>query len=148
MNFHNKIKETFEIRYNQIPKPYISVHVRNTDIRTADIEQFLNKNTELIKNKNIFLASDDCSIINLFKERYDNVYSFSYLVETTQCGLHQIKRTTKDQIQYNIDTIVDLLLLANGDEYIYSCYCGFSKLAEYMFKNKNMNNISYERLIL
>jgi hypothetical protein len=146
MNFHDKIKQTFKIRYNLIPKPYISVHVRHTDI-SANIEDFLNKNKELIKNKNIFLASDNVSIINLFKERYDNVYTFSYLVEVNQYGLHHVKRTTKDQINYNIDTIVDLLLLSNGDEYIYSCGSGFSKLAEYMFENKHINNISHERLI-
>jgi hypothetical protein len=147
INFHDKIKQTFKIRYNSIPKPYISIHIRHTDIGT-NIEDFLNKNNELIKNKTIFLASDNISIIKMFKERYNNIYSFSYLVEVEKgMGLHHVERKDEEQIQYNIDTIVDLLLLANGDEYIYSCGSGFSKLVEYMFQNKHMNNISYKNLI-
>jgi len=149
--FHNTIKEQFKIRYNQIPKPYISIHIRYTDRgRRLDIQKFLDDNKEVFNNNAIFLACDNIEVIQLIKKKYNNVYSFADIKEVIdRQGQHTIERTTEDKILYNIDTICDLLLLANGDKYIYSCCdSGFSLLAKYMFENIHThNNIYYKNLI-
>jgi hypothetical protein len=137
---HNDILKILNERRIKIPKKYISVHVRNTDYK-SNVELFLNKNDDFLKNNNIFISSDDINTINIFKEKYNNVYNFSNIIDIKNKGqgLHFLKRNEEDHKLFNIDTIVDFLLLANGDEFIFSCkHSGFSKSAFVLFDNKKI----------
>jgi hypothetical protein len=136
---HNNILKIFNERFKKMPKKYISVHVRNTDYK-SNVELFLNENDNILKNNNIFISSDDINTINIFKKKYNNVYNFSNIIDIKNKGqgLHFLNRNDKDHKLFNIDTIVDLLLLANGDKFLFSCkHSGFSKSALSLFNNKN-----------
>ena len=139
MKYSEPVLSLFRYRYSLIPKPYTSIHIRHTDIR-ADINQFLKEVGSIISGKTIFLASDNIDIITLFKEKYgNNIYSYTTVIKVEgKGGLHLVERNETDQLKYNIETIVDLLLLAHGSSYLFSCGTGFSRLAEYMFNNKHL----------
>ena len=103
----------------KLPASYLSVHIRNTDYK-SDIATFLKKHTELLTGKPVFLATDDKKTIDLFKKKF-NVYSFSDIPYNNEKSLHEDYIRTGSEIRkYNIDTIVDLLLLASGSELYYS----------------------------
>lgn len=111
--------KAYKTARDKLPASYVAVHIRNTDYK-SDIDDFLKKHGDLLKDKPIFLATDDKSTIELFKKQF-NVYSFSDIPENYGQNLHEMySRSGGDIRKYNLDTIVDLLLLASSSELYYS----------------------------
>ena len=126
------VKQTYEKRRAMLPEDYISVHVRNTD-RVSDVTGFIKKYSDVFESAFIFLATDDYTSIQRFKELYkDKVYTFSQPDPAgKEIGTHHVKRSREETRVQTIDAIVDLLLLANGKSLYYSHpSSGFSKVAE------------------
>lgn len=132
-----KLKE----RFNEIPGPYIGVHVRNTDIK-SDYKNVI----ENLKSKNcdrIFVATDSIVALQEFKEAFgDKVYSFSVLLQNTQ-PLHYLNSNSRER---NTDSILDLLMLALSKELYcaelidcsWSKFSGYSILAMLLHKNNDV----------
>jgi hypothetical protein len=140
-SFKPIILDCFKKRYNLLPKDYISLHIRNTD-RRSDISSFINEHDKLIDNKHIFLATDDSNVIDIFKKKYNNIYTFAKICENkTSGGIHFVVRNEVEHTNFNIDTVVDFLLLSSAKNYYYSCSkSGFSICADILFKEKKTIN--------
>lgn len=152
-----KIKDVcvkhFRSRYDKIKKPYVSIHIRNTDIN-CDIEKFsLFLKSQNINNRNIFLATDDLYTRNYISNLFNNkIFYFSNLGNdvidnvSKRKGLHYNYKISKQE--RNLDAVSDLLCLALSDR-IYHPYefynknndivsPGYTNLAVYLNNNKTV----------
>jgi hypothetical protein len=132
-------------KYNQIPKPYLSIHIRNTDIK-CDYKSIYEKNKEQINKSNIFLATDSIEAFNYFKSLNLKIFSFTKLPD--ECKNYHYCNMDKKEILLN--TISDLLLLGLGNDFIYSeeNKGGYYKLAYFLYQNKDiLHNILDKKLI-
>jgi hypothetical protein len=131
------IKDCLKERLEILPKPYIAVHIRNTD-RSSDVNTFIEQHRSVLSNQSIFLATDDRNVLSTFQQEFSPVFHFTHFSDSTEkCygeyrkGIHFLVRTEREHEQFNIDTMTDFLLLVNADQYYYSCSTsGFSVCAE------------------
>ena len=124
-----KVLEVYKSRRAQLPQRYVSVHIRNTDYN-SDVSQFIEENNNALEHNTIFLASDNKNSIDEMKMKYgSNIVTFAYIPDNNGKPIHDgYKRTKEESRKYNIDTFVDILLLAAADEYYFSCKrSGFSQ---------------------
>jgi len=140
------ILDLYKKRLSLLPENYTAVHVRNSDYK-SDVPLFIHEHKDIIKNDNIFLATDDTQSIQLFKEHFTNVFTFTKINDSKKMchgkveGIHHIIRSDKDHEQFNIDTVSDFLLLCSGKKYYYSLKnSGFSACAKMLFDEKNIIN--------
>jgi len=133
-------------KYNQIPKPYLSIHIRNTDIK-CDYKSIYEKNKEQINKSNIFLATDSIEAFNYFKSLNLKIFSFTKLPDIIYKNYHY---SNMDKKEILLNTISDLLLLGLGNDFIYSeeNKGGYYKLAYFLYQNKDiLHNILDKKLI-
>ena len=65
-NYKNIILE----KYKLVPKPYVSVHIRDTDIHTKiDYRNYYYSNEEKMKHNYIYLATDSIDVLNFFSTK-------------------------------------------------------------------------------
>lgn len=127
--FSPKVLDVFKSRRAQLPYKYVSVHIRNTDY-DSDVPKFIEENNNVLEYKTIFLASDNKNSIDEMKSKYgSNIITFAYIPDNNGKPIHEgYKRTKEESRLYNVDTFVDILLLAAANEYYYSCKkSGFSQ---------------------
>lgn len=130
---------------DRIEKPYLSIHVRNTDIKTDYVNLF-KKNKDIIdKYKNIFLSTDSIEVLNFFSNRYNhkNVFSFTKLREDNSPLHNRINKKTP----LFFDALRDLVLLIYGDDLIVELeqYCGgFTKLIHRFHKSSQKKTFKIE----
>ena len=134
-------------RINIMPTQYISVHIRNTDYK-SNVILFIKNNYSQLKNKHIFLATDDPNSIELFKMHFttSNIYTFFQFPKSnkkyynrTGSGIHFNIRNNNEHKIFNIDTLIDIILLANSTKYLYSCeQSGFSQGVKMLFDEKHI----------
>jgi len=142
---NKEILKILKKRYENLPKDYISVHIRNTDYK-SDVDNFIKINKENFKNKNIFLASDNTESIAEFKEKTSaNVFAFSNIPifdKNFKGGIHKYNVDNKQEL--NTDSIIDLILLSLGNYFYFSCpFSGYSLAAKDMNEDKE-----YKKIIL
>lgn len=138
-----QIKEKFLECYTKLPKSYIAIHVRHTDYQ-SNVDEFIQKllesNPTLDANYPIFLATDNKIVLDIFRKTFTNIYSFvTTLPEKNDemIGIHNLKKTNK--FQFNMEIIIDFLLLIFGKEYYFSCLqSGFSQEVKNCRKNKKI----------
>lgn len=139
LTINDFILDYIEIQYKKISKPYLSMHIRNTDYKTNYV-QFYEENKNIInEHENVFLASDSLEAINFFKSKKNNLYSFIQKIDNTGKPVHMHMKNDKQTV---IDMLCDLILLSLSDTFIYPKHCrGFTILAANLFKNKNTLHI-------
>ena len=115
------VKQAYWSARSKMPAYYVGVHVRNTDY-VSDVPDFIKTHEKQFSEKAIFVATDNKSSLELFKEKYGaNVFSFTDITENGGKPLHEGNYRNKEESRkYNIDTFVDILLLATSNEYYYS----------------------------
>lgn len=134
----NQIIQKYSERKALLPSVYTSLHIRNTDY-ASDVPSFLSKIK--ISSDNVFIASDNASTIELCKASIaKTVYTFSTIPKGSEGkNIHIDLRTEDNSENLNIDSIVDLLLLASGSElYVSLEKSGYSQLALSLHKNKDV----------
>jgi hypothetical protein len=122
------VKKAYESARSRLPSYYVGVHIRNTDY-SSNVPDFINKHEALFAGKSLFVATDNRKSLDLFKEKYgSNVFSFTDITDNGGKPLHEGSiRNKEESRKYNIDTFVDIMLLASANEYYYSCHeSGFS----------------------
>lgn len=134
-------------RINIMPNQYISVHIRNTDYK-SNVILFIKNNYSQLKNKHIFLATDDPNSIELFKTHFtpSHIYTFFQFPKSNkkyynraESGIHFNIRNNNEHKIFNIDTLIDIILLANSTKYLYSCeQSGFSQGVKMLFDEKHI----------
>jgi hypothetical protein len=136
LKLSQKLVDEFYFRYNQIPKPYTSIHIRNTDYK-LDYDSFFESNKSNIINNNIFLATDSKIVLDYFKNKNINYYNFTELPDNNQ-PIHS-RFTQNNKSRVFIDTICDLLILALADKFILpKVYYGYTALALKLYNNKDI----------
>lgn len=115
------IIDVYKTRRALLPEKYVGLHVRNTDYK-SDIPQFIESHKDVLMNQAIFLASDNKNTIDEFKEMFgENLFTFADIPDNAGKPIHEgYKRTKEESQKYNIDTFVDILLLASADSYYFS----------------------------
>jgi hypothetical protein len=133
----SQVIQKYNERRGLLPLSYISLHIRNTDY-SSDVTSFLKK---IKVSSEIFIASDNASTIELCKATLgQRVYSFSRIPKGNEGqNIHIDLRTETNNKDLNIDSIVDLLLLASGSELHVSLEkSGYSQLALLLHKYKDV----------
>ena len=137
----NEIKKKF-------PKEYISIHVRNTDYRT-DYKKFFKGLKDKVKDKNIFISSDDREVIDFGIIYFTDsiVYTSNNSTSTSGKPLHSrySYRTDEERLLATHDAIRDMILLASGAEFYFTetttgVASGYSKMVQYLNNNKILIN--------
>jgi hypothetical protein len=122
------VLDVYKTRRAQLPEKYVGLHIRNTDIG-SNISKFLDDHKDVLENNTIFLASDNKNTIDELKKIFgEKLVTFADIPDNGGKPIHEGYERTKEESQkYNIDTFVDILLLASADEYYFSCQkSGFS----------------------
>lgn len=125
----NRIMESIEL----LKKPYIGVHIRNTDLET-DYEYFFRAIKKDLEEKNVLICSDDIKCIRYAKKYFKNSYvmQVSNIPDMKGRPLHRLNKL--DPYECNLSSLTDLCALARSEKVLYTThsqggYSGFSKLA-------------------
>lgn len=139
MKINKSIAYEFKQIYLQIKKPYIGIHIRNTDM-TSDYKKFLEKNFYLINSyENLLLATDSIESKKYFYDMFKDkqIFNYSKVLETNE-PLHT---QSKNKHLSFTNTLIDLLLLVYSEKLIISTETsGFANLASYIHNNKSKCN--------
>ncbi len=130
---------------DSLPKDYIGIHVRNTDLKT-EFKPFFDEIYLKVSGQNILISSDDFGVIqyaqSFFKD--SNVFSLSKIPQLNQKPLHLHEYGSKhEKWTAAINAIRDLIFLGNASEILFAetihgHTSGFSRLARYLFENKQL----------
>ena len=134
----DQVLQKYNERRRLLPLSYKSLHIRNTDY-SSDVSSFLSKIK--VSSDEIFVGSDNASTIELCKATFgQRVHSFSSIPQGNEGqNIHIDLRTESNNKDLNIDSIVDLLLLATGSELHISLEkSGYSQLAILLHKNNDV----------
>lgn len=129
--------------YNQIPKPYISIQIRNTDYK-CDYEKIYNDHKDLIHSyKAVYIATDDKKSIEFFKNKNINVYNFCNFPESENyLNLHY---STEIQPDVKIkDLLADILIVSLSDKLLSNSKGLFIYFLYNTFVNKNVIKKMFE----
>ena len=115
-------------------KKYLCIQVRNTDHK-CDYKDLYNKNIKLIHSfNNIYIATDDITVIDYFKSKYLNIYNFNIFPEGQEShNLHSADIPPDLKIKC---LICDILIATNSSELLSNSKGGFITLIRRCFLNK------------
>ena len=130
----DKIKENLEI------DNYIGVHFRNTDIQN-DFNIFCKRIEECIKKtnyKNIYLATDDATAYDKFKNKFPNHNIYQYTKPINSNG-EPIHYAEKNKYNLILNVLTDIYFLYKSNDFINSDTSTISRLILVMKKeNKSI----------
>ena len=142
LQFTKETAEHVKAALAKLPESYISIHVRNTDLAT-DYKTFFASLKKAVDGKDILVCSDDRACVDYGREYFDNsrVFSVSDIPETGGKPLHM--NASLDRYSANIDMLVDLFCLANGQALHLTrvdrgFLSGFSRLAQSLNRNRDV----------
>ena len=131
-----RMRGLVERRWASLPKPYIGVHVRNTDIKSDP-----DKVMPLIKcyPGTVFLATDSATVQrSVHKEAKRRIFT-SKIPDFNGRPLHHRHVSKKIKIRINTTAIVDLILLALSKRvYVATEASGYSLLARKLNQNRRV----------
>lgn len=120
--------ETF--RRNHFNKKTVGIHVRYSDLKT-DLNKMLEFTRKIIAQhnyKNIFLATDNQYVLNLFSSRFSNVITTNKWFPINGDTMHQ-NNYNPNRVNNGIEALIDLYLLASCDTLIFSSRSTFGYVA-------------------
>lgn len=136
INFKSKVKDYIRNNYTKIPKPYVSMQIRNTDYKCNYDDLILENKDTFEKFDNIFLATDDknayMNLKNVFKEK---IHCFTNFPSENYTSLHWSNLSGDIKIK---DLLSDLFLMAMSEKIISNSKGIYIKLAQSCFDNKQL----------
>lgn len=132
------VLDVYRQRRGRLPEHYTSVHIRNTD-KKSDVPAFLQAHEQVFKEQVVFLASDHYDTIQSIKQTYPRVYTFSNIPNNHGGNIHTEYRDSHphDRRDKVLDGIVDLLLLASADHFLFPHEeSGYTRIAKHLHENK------------
>ena len=140
---HIELKEQFKNKIEKfannekLEKNTIGVHIRFTDKKpTTNLEkliQYLKKN---IHDKKIFLATDNNSIIEVFRNNFNGTIIYpKYIPEIAENrGIHHFGLDTNDKKEVGKiileDSIIEMYLLSKCEQLLYQGNSSFSRISK------------------
>jgi hypothetical protein len=136
INFKNNIKEYIRNNYLKIPKPYISIQIRNTD-HTCNYDELIRENRDILeKFDNIFLATDDKNAyLNLKSIFHEKIYCFTNFPTEKYTSLHWSNLSGDTKIK---DLLSDLILMCMSEKIISNSKGIYIKLAHSCLAHKEI----------
>jgi hypothetical protein len=123
-------------RYNQIPKPYICIQIRNTD-HTSNYQELYKVNKDVIHSSHLFIATDDKHSLDFFKEKGLRVFNFTKFPEEGT-PLHFSNVDPNDKIT---DLLCDIYLISMSETILSYSKGSFIHLVQECNRNrKNIQN--------
>jgi len=134
IQFHKGVLDIFRDRYKRLDKPYLAIHIRNTDYK-CDYEQYFFTNEILIRSfKQIYVATDDVNAIEFYRRRGLNLTNFTtFPKETAYISLHS---TNIDGHTKFIDMLCDMFIMGLAEKLLSNSKGGFIELARSVHQNK------------
>lgn len=114
----------------------VGVHVRQTDM-VIPLEQLIRTTKSIVKRRKsdcIFLATDNRKIIDLFNQEFDRVVITPKWFPAPGETMHQNWDACPDLIQNGKEALVDLYLLAECGDLVFSPKSSFGYLASILSK--------------
>ena len=120
------IKQILHDRYNTLKKPYLSIQIRNTDIK-CNYELLYQKNKELIQYvSQIHIATDDINALDFFVKKGLPIKNFTTFPSTKEYkNLHY---SNIDPHTKFVDMLSDIYICGMSDKLLSSSNGGFIKL--------------------
>ena len=112
---------------------YLCIQVRNTDYKSDYPKLYENHKEKIHSYDQIYICTDDESVITFFKSKNLNVYCFTTFSNIKARSLHTSSVLGDIKIQ---DVIVDIFIATNSREILSNSKGGFIKLLRNCFMNK------------
>jgi hypothetical protein len=133
LRFSSEIKKECMRRYDQLEKPYIAFHIRNTD-RECDYAALYRANQEKIKSfKEIYIATDDRGALEFFRDEGVEVKNFTEFPAIKYGSLHL---ATVNPHTKMMDLLCDLYITAMSSKLLSNSKGGFINLIRTCHANR------------
>lgn len=133
LSLTENIKNICNQKMKLLQNNYLCIQVRNTDYK-CDYSTLYESHKEKIHSYDqIYICTDDESVITFFKSKHLNVFCFTTFPEKNAINLHQSNVPNDIKIQ---DVLVDIFIAANSKEILSNSRGGFVKLLRTCFENK------------
>ena len=120
----------------------IGVHVRHTDM-SIPLDRLVKTTRSIVDRRQsdcIFLATDNRDIIDVFKQKFDNVVVAPKWFPSPGERMHQNWDSCPNRIQNGREALIDLYLLAECDDLVFSSQSSFGYVASIL---SNVSDRSY-----
>jgi hypothetical protein len=136
IQFHRSVLDIFRDRYEKLNKPYLAIHIRNTDYK-SDYKKFFTQNEVLIRSyKHIYLATDDVDAIHFYRTNgLDPINFTTFPIEEDYISLHSANIDGHTKF---IDMICDIFIMGLAEKLLSNSNGGFIKLARSVHGNKTI----------
>lgn len=134
INIKPLLKDYCKLKYSQMPKNYISIQVRNTDLK-CDYKSILKNHYNLLKTNNVYLATDSLEVLNYFRDNGIDVINFCHFPDKKYSNLHSSNIEPETKFY---DLFTDIVILAMSQKIISVSRGGFINLVKSCFHNKNI----------
>lgn len=136
IHFTDIVKNEYINRLNKIPKPYLAIHIRNTDYKCDYKKLYYDNEKKILNEKNIYVATDDINALNFFKSKR-NIYNFTtFQNKRTSNNLHYDKSILSNT--RFMDALCDLLILGSSYDILTISKGGYIKLAKTICYDKSL----------
>ena len=123
--FRQHVIDYVKEQFQKLPRKYISIHIRNTDI-TCNYELLYTQNLDLIHSYNtVYIATDDPTSIVFFKNKGLNVLNFTEFPDNHSLNLHHSSVPSDTKIK---NVLSDIYIASMSDTFISNSKGGFIKL--------------------
>lgn len=112
---------------------YLCIQVRNTDHKCDYPKLYENHKEKIHSYDQIYICTDDASVITFFKSKKLNIYCFTTFPNIKALSLHCSTVPKDIKIQ---DVIVDIFIATNSREILSNSKGGFIQLLRNCFMNK------------
>jgi len=110
---NNELKQKIDEKIRLL-ESYKAIHIRHTDIKNESLkwaQDFIEANL----NINIYLATDNQKLLEIYKKFHPNLFSFTnFYLNDKPLHIQDVPNDDKNKI--NEDTISDLIILARSSE--------------------------------
>lgn len=141
------LTEVVSGKLRELPRNYLSIHVRNTDYKTNYKEMFRYAKEQIEGGRDVLICSDSLKAVNDAIEYFGGTrtHTASTISDNSKIPLHHLTRDKSMLANNMVKSIVDLFALSNANVFIYKNLTGgfpsgFSTLAAYIFENDNIRS--------
>jgi hypothetical protein len=122
LNLNPIIKNTAKERFAKLKKPYLAIQIRNTDYKCNYVELFDSNKEEIMKYEEIYISTDDKTVLNYFREINLSFKNFTTFPEGNYPSLHFCELSGHTKL---IDLFSDLLIVGMSDKLLSNSSGGF-----------------------
>lgn len=133
--FQQPILDICKERCSRLNMPYLCIHIRNTDYTCDYVTYFLENEAFIRSWKEIYIATDDESSIEFYRNNGLNVKNFTKFPKEP-CRFKNLHGSDVDQNTKFVDMICDMFIVSRSDKLISNSEGGFINLLRSVHSNK------------